>query len=64
VPGSYFPRDQNTSGWGLIGGTSASSPACAAVFSQVNDFLIERGDKPLGFMNPLCVASPVCRRQH
>jgi hypothetical protein len=48
VPGSYFPRDQNTSGWGLIGGTSASSPACAAVFSQVNDFLIERGDKPLG----------------
>jgi len=53
VPSYYGPRNQNTSGWGLIGGTSSSSPAIAAVFSQVNDWLVEHGKPVLGFMNPL-----------
>ena len=46
-------RNNATFGWGLIGGTSASSPAVAAIFSQVNDYLIEQGKPTLGFMNPL-----------
>ncbi|KDQ08888.1 hypothetical protein BOTBODRAFT_37586 [Botryobasidium botryosum FD-172 SS1] len=35
-----------------IGGTSASSPAFAAVISLVNDALIAKGRPPLGWLNP------------
>jgi len=35
-----------------IGGTSASSPTFASVISLLNDYLISRGKKPLGFLNP------------
>lgn len=35
-----------------VGGTSASSPAFAAVISLVNDALIAAGRPALGFLNP------------
>jgi tripeptidyl-peptidase-1 len=35
-----------------VGGTSASSPAFAAVIALVNDALIADGKPPLGFLNP------------
>jgi tripeptidyl-peptidase I len=35
-----------------VGGTSASSPTFAAVISLVNDALLAKGKKPLGFLNP------------
>jgi len=36
-----------------IGGTSASAPTTAAIFSLVNDFRLANGKKVLGFLNPL-----------
>lgn len=36
-----------------IGGTSASSPALAGMFSLMNDVLLQNQLKPLGFLNPL-----------
>ncbi|KAF7981545.1 hypothetical protein HWV62_33141 [Athelia sp. TMB] len=33
-------------------GTSASTPAAAAVISLLNDYLISKGKPPLGFLNP------------
>lgn len=36
----------------LIGGTSASSPAFAGLVSLLNDDRIQKGKKPLGFLNP------------
>ncbi|KAI7180342.1 tripeptidyl-peptidase 1 precursor [Hortaea werneckii] len=42
--------------WGgeitTVGGTSASSPTFAAIITLVNDALIAKGRKPLGFLNP------------
>ncbi|KAJ3362046.1 hypothetical protein HDU91_003590 [Kappamyces sp. JEL0680] len=35
-----------------ISGTSASCPTFAAVISNLNDFLLSRGRRPLGFLNP------------
>jgi tripeptidyl-peptidase-1 len=35
-----------------VGGTSASSPNFAAIIALVNDALIAKGKKPLGFLNP------------
>ena len=35
-----------------VGGTSASSPNFAAVIALVNDALLAKGKKPLGFLNP------------
>ena len=35
-----------------VDGTSASSPAFASVISLLNDRLIARGRRPLGFLNP------------
>lgn len=35
-----------------VGGTSASSPTFAAIIALVNDALIAKGKKPLGFLNP------------
>ena len=37
---------------GLIGGTSASSPAFAGFVSLLNDVRISNGRPPLGFLNP------------
>ncbi|TFK39451.1 peptidase S8/S53 domain-containing protein [Crucibulum laeve] len=36
-----------------VGGTSASSPTVAAVFSLLNDFRLSSGKTSLGFINPL-----------
>lgn len=36
-----------------IGGTSASTPAVAAIFSLLNEARMSRGFPPLGFLNPL-----------
>jgi len=35
-----------------LDGTSAATPAAAAIISQVNDALIAAGRRPLGFLNP------------
>jgi tripeptidyl-peptidase I len=35
-----------------VGGSSASSPTFAAVIALVNDALLAKGRKPLGFLNP------------
>jgi tripeptidyl-peptidase-1 len=35
-----------------VGGTSASSPNFAAIIALVNDALLAKGKKPLGFLNP------------
>lgn len=37
---------------GLIGGTSASSPAFTGIISLLNDARLSRGLPPLGFLNP------------
>lgn len=36
-----------------VGGTSASSPTVAGVFSLLNDFRLSKGKTSLGFINPL-----------
>ncbi|KAF3931078.1 Aorsin [Dactylellina cionopaga] len=36
----------------LVSGTSASSPALAAIISLINDYRIKNGKGPLGFLNP------------
>lgn len=38
--------------FGLVSGTSASSPAFAAIIAMINDELIAAGKPPLGFLNP------------
>ncbi|KAG1837809.1 hypothetical protein C8R48DRAFT_782571 [Suillus tomentosus] len=38
---------------GSIGGTSCASPAFAGFVSMLNDALINAGETPLGFLNPL-----------
>ena len=39
-----------------VAGTSCSSPIFASVVALLNDELIGRGRKPLGFLNPLLCA--------
>jgi len=36
-----------------VGGTSCSSPIVAGIFTLLNDYVITKTRKPLGFMNPL-----------
>jgi len=36
----------------IVGGTSASSPSFAGMVAHLNDFLLENGASPLGFLNP------------
>lgn len=40
-----------------VGGTSASFPTVAAVFSLLNDFRLSQGKTSLGFINPLIYAT-------
>jgi tripeptidyl-peptidase-1 len=42
----------------LIGGTSLSSPIFASVIALVNDYRINLGKSPLGFLNPAIYAAP------
>ncbi|KAG6907889.1 hypothetical protein DXG01_006996 [Tephrocybe rancida] len=41
-----------------VGGTSASSPTVAAIFSLLNDVRLAAGKPSLGFVNPLIYSSP------
>jgi tripeptidyl-peptidase-1 len=43
--------------FGLVGGTSASSPTFAGIIALVNDRLGQAGKKPLGFLNPFLYQS-------
>lgn len=37
---------------GSVGGTSASAPAFAGMISLINEALLQKGGKQLGFLNP------------
>ncbi|KIY71894.1 subtilisin-like protein [Cylindrobasidium torrendii FP15055 ss-10] len=41
-----------------VGGTSASSPTVAGIFSLLNDYRLSNGLPSLGFVNPLIYANP------
>eukprot|EP01002_Notosolenus_urceolatus_P015491 NODE_809_length_1765_cov_76.103730_g663_i0.p1 GENE.NODE_809_length_1765_cov_76.103730_g663_i0~~NODE_809_length_1765_cov_76.103730_g663_i0.p1 ORF type:complete len:548 (+),score=190.30 NODE_809_length_1765_cov_76.103730_g663_i0:79-1722(+) len=41
-----------------VGGTSASTPAFAGMISLINDQLVSKGKKPLGFLNTLLYKNP------
>ncbi|KAG6849410.1 hypothetical protein H0H93_008716 [Arthromyces matolae] len=41
-----------------VGGTSASSPTVAAIFSLLNDVRLAAGKASLGFINPLIYSNP------
>lgn len=52
-------------GWSSIGGTSAATPLMAAGVALANQFAERRGERPLGFLNPLLYglgADPRSRR--
>ena len=42
----------------LIGGTSASSPAFAAIITRINEERIAAGKRTVGFINPVLYAHP------
>ncbi|KAG0029601.1 hypothetical protein BGZ82_007837 [Podila clonocystis] len=42
----------------LVDGTSASAPIFASIVALLNDRLISRAGRPLGFLNPLLYANP------
>jgi tripeptidyl-peptidase-1 len=42
-----------------VGGTSASAPTAAAIFSLLNDYRISKGKATLGFLNPLIYSTAV-----
>ncbi|KAF9027259.1 family S53 protease [Hymenopellis radicata] len=44
--------------FGLVGGTSCSSPIFASIISLVNDRLIAAGQPVLGFLNPFIYSNP------
>ncbi|HEV2726788.1 MAG TPA: S53 family peptidase, partial [Solirubrobacterales bacterium] len=44
---------QEVPGWGSIGGTSAAAPLTAAGIALANQYAARRGQRPLGFLNPL-----------
>ncbi|TCD71643.1 hypothetical protein EIP91_007390 [Steccherinum ochraceum] len=44
--------------FGLVAGTSCSSPIFASLVSLINDRLIAQGKSPLGFLNPFLYANP------
>lgn len=44
---------QKVPGWGSIGGTSAAAPLMAAGVALANQYAARRGQRPLGFLNPL-----------
>jgi kumamolisin len=42
--------------WTIIGGTSAASPLWAGLITLANQSLVAKGQKPLGFVNPVLYA--------
>ncbi|KAF8267692.1 subtilisin-like protein [Lactarius quietus] len=47
---NYYVVDKNK-GF-KMDGTSCATPTVAAIFSLLNDYLLSKGKKPLGFLNP------------
>ena len=43
---------------GGVGGTSASAPTFAAIIGLINDQLVAKGEKPMGFLNPFIYSNP------
>jgi len=47
-----------------VGGTSCSAPIVAGILTLLNDYVISKSGKPLGFVNPLlykmAAAAPTC----
>jgi len=41
-----------------VGGTSASSPVVAGIFSRLNGLRLAKGGKPMGFLNPFIYQNP------
>ena len=46
-------EEEAVPGWSAVGGTSAATPLTAAGIALVNQAAEERGEPPLGFLNPL-----------
>jgi tripeptidyl-peptidase-1 len=44
--------------WGGVGGTSASCPVVAGVFTKLNDIRLNAGKSPMGFLNPFIYQNP------
>ncbi|KAF8136815.1 peptidase S8/S53 domain-containing protein [Mycena galopus ATCC 62051] len=42
----------------LVGGTSASAPVFASILTRINEVLLSKGKKPVGFVNPTLYANP------
>lgn len=42
----------------LIGGTSASAPAFAAILTRINEVRLIAGKSTVGFVNPMLYANP------
>lgn len=51
VYGSYFPKAAGPAGWGITGGTSASSPQVAALTSVANQARAAAGKSGIGDLN-------------
>jgi subtilase family serine protease len=50
---SCKPQEGKVYGWSKVGGTSAAAPLTAAGVALANQYAAERGQAPLGFLNPL-----------
>ncbi|OCK90661.1 subtilisin-like protein, partial [Cenococcum geophilum 1.58] len=44
--------------FGLVYGTSASSPAFGSIITLINDKLLSKGKSTVGFINPVLYANP------
>ena len=59
--GEYYPIVMNGAATTGVYGTSASSPAWAALVSLINDYRISEGKSTLGFLNPLLYGNTAAR---
>lgn len=50
--GNYYQVYNSFDKYGVIGGSSASTPVVAGAFSLLNDRLLSEGKSPMGFVNP------------
>jgi subtilase family serine protease len=54
---SYFPEIEGSPGWGVFGGTSASSPQVAALTAVANQSRKTAGKLPIGDLNKVIYGS-------
>jgi kumamolisin len=45
--------EEEVRGWSTVGGTSAAAPLTASAIALANQYAARRGQRPLGFLNPL-----------